>query len=277
MSVSAASFSTATDATAGSFVITKPTGLEVDDLMVAFISSENATAYSSTGWTVVTSVKPASVNQSLTCLSKTATAGDVAASNFTFTTDANDDSVGIIYRLSSSTDTPMFVTSFDEIGISASTSAVWPLVVVPAATSGILLAGIKTQNATVSAYALSPTNPSWTENIDTASGGTLLASISATPTVTTTTTQLAATLSASQDSAAILIFVGEQFDASGTNALLTATPVFFAETAQVDTNATAGLLTTAPAFFPVTGRTADAAVEWTDDEKGSATWTDQIK
>ena len=75
----------------GTFLVTKPTGLTVGDMLVAITSLEEVyNGITPSGWTSVT-IPSGSVNGNETNLFyKLADSGDVAASNYTFAT--TDDS-----------------------------------------------------------------------------------------------------------------------------------------------------------------------------------------
>jgi hypothetical protein len=86
---SASNFSTTS---VSSLTITKPSGLQVDDLMVAFLSNNDqpVTFTAPSGWTEVLDA------DSRGLFWKVATSADVSASNFTWTVSNDGDMYGII-------------------------------------------------------------------------------------------------------------------------------------------------------------------------------------
>ncbi len=276
MSVSVGSLTTVSDTSSLSITINKPTGLAVGDLLVFCVSRATNTLYSLSGWTSLVSVTPDSTNSAKQVLYKTADSGDVAASNFTFTsTGVDTGSAGVLYRIVSNTATTLNIVSFDSDGEGDTTTPTYSLEVSPFTTSALYIGMIGVNsNVRVSGYTLSPTNPTWTEDADFGNSDAAIATITANPTALTQTTQLTATLASTGRSASILLVVGETANVTGTNDLLSATPTFFATSSTVDTNVTADLLTATPQFFDVTGRTREV-LEWTDEKQNTSTWTNE--
>lgn len=150
--------------------IGKPTGLAAGDLMIAAIMNmEDNTDYTLSGWTLLDEDEaPASHNMSL--LWKIATAGDVAASDFTFdnSSGGNHDQCGFIMRITGSG-----FTGAANIKLSGITSVAAPNVsftgVTPLGTNSLLILGAgfdATSSRTASGYAVVNSNPTWTERAD---------------------------------------------------------------------------------------------------------------
>lgn len=146
-------------------VFTKPTGLAVGDMMIAILTydtNSNDDPTAEDGWTLLylneTGIRNA-------CFYKIADSDDVSASNFTFSYPFNPtgsggslmrwSGVGSITagsqtRINSSTSTPTFTTG------------VTPL----AADSYLIFIYFSSYTHTVSSYAITTDNPSWTEITD---------------------------------------------------------------------------------------------------------------
>lgn len=169
------SFQTASADSAASVTVTKPVSLATGDLMVAmFFTYQGITNISDeAGWTTIHTSKLSGSGADYKAYWKIATAGDVAASNFTFDISGGSaDSLRIILfritghsatapignnyiaTLSSTTTTPTFTPSFE-----------------PKTSDALLLLGIFSTNmassgTTISGYTISGTNPTWTERYE---------------------------------------------------------------------------------------------------------------
>ena len=158
-----------------SLVITKPTSLAVGDLMLAGIYSSNGTSANSVsintpaGWTQQAIDGLSSSNSMIACFSKVADAGDVAASNFTFTdTNAAADSfmIGHILRLTNSA-----IADVVNTNESAASTTVVVSTITPTFPNSlfVIFAGADdlTTPPTVSTYAMATDDPTWTERAET--------------------------------------------------------------------------------------------------------------
>lgn len=166
--------------------ITKPTGLAAGDLMVAILASNNSPG---SGWDTIPSgwtyageegevSGTLSVSYECSIYYKIATAGDAAASDFSFTNQAgngsaNETGLGSILRFSGAYLQSSFVdASEDTDGGTANsyTGGVDPTV----ADSILILAVFGHGTATtVSNYAITTSNPTWTERQDVNQNSTL--------------------------------------------------------------------------------------------------------
>ena len=151
---------------ANSFVITKPTGLTAGDKMVAVISwFHTGTINTPAGWAAPQTDQDFN-SASAKVFTKTADAGDVAASNFTFTSGTSAAYFGVLLAMAN-------VGSLDvsNVGVVASGSA---------SSSGVtpneqdfFLAAVAHKSTATSSlsqttadYAIATSNPSWTELFD---------------------------------------------------------------------------------------------------------------
>lgn len=139
----------------GTKVINKPSGLVVGDLMVAVISVvRSAITGAPTGWTLVDSNNL--TYNFCSVYKKVATADDVNATNFTWTSSYRGS--GIIYRISQA--------DFEKVEMGASS-------ITPKSTKNIVLViGLASDNdddyATFSAYSVTGgMSPTFTEDLDT--------------------------------------------------------------------------------------------------------------
>lgn len=154
----------------GTLTITKPTGLAVGDLMLAFCSGkEGANSWlDETGWTA-----PAETMNADGVISrvyaKIADAGDVAAANFTFDCQDTNAVVGLMYRISGATTNLARIKISSALGGSgASATQTYANTITPDADSLIFLHfTVKDVAPTNSTYAIANNNPgSWTEQLD---------------------------------------------------------------------------------------------------------------
>jgi len=165
MVVALASFqNTTSDDT--SLVLTKPVSLAVGDLMVAGIFVANQSANTSSlntpaGWTLQEAVE-ANTQFELGVYLKTATPGDVAAANFTFTSTNNGGyhMSGYLARV-----TDPGIVAGESSAANVGTNSVTLSTFTPSRSNTLFLAfaaSVDTSIPTISGVALATNNPSWT-------------------------------------------------------------------------------------------------------------------
>lgn len=157
--------------------VTKPTGLAEGDLMLAIIGSAGtASVTAHADWydldgTVDSITTDGSINGLRIGIQwKVADAADAAASDFTWTVETGVKVAGVIYRISGAGDNPGIIWAQDQVDNSASPSfdnGIYTNV----ANSLLLLTGIIKNSdsggtARVSGYAVTTSDPSWTEEYD---------------------------------------------------------------------------------------------------------------
>lgn len=269
-----------------SVVVTKPTSLAVGDLMIGLGAlDDNSLGIPSlpSGWTA--SLARTSADEStfkMVAGFRIADAGDVAASDFTFTATNSPEVYSChILRLtttssfsspvlgtagdddSTSTTTPSFVISFDAKVIDA-----------------LLIAFYARTGATtsVSTYALSATNPTWTERYDTSAAGLSVAIATAPTTGTTSFTTFGVTTVASDSgNSVILLSVAAVSNASADVGHLDAAPTVFGIPGSNTTNASVGHLAAAPTLNGLAAKDSSDATQWSNVDKPSTTWSNQNK
>lgn len=182
MAIAVATISAVATASSTTVTITKPTGLAVGDLMVAFL---NATGNTSSGlgtwtqlsgWTALTTNNwyHTSGNVAITNVAqyKIADSGDVAASNFTFTYSSSTSLSGAIYRITGQRPGIEIVegqakTDNDSSDHASSPKAYTCGVTPVISDSLLLLLGATRNGSSFGSYAIATSDPGgWTEGFD---------------------------------------------------------------------------------------------------------------
>lgn len=284
----------ATNSASSSLTITKPTGLSVGDLLVASISIYTADGAPGTtswdtlsGWSLATSLD-AGGDVGLSIQYKIADAGDVAASNFTFTASATADLlVGQLLRCSGHAPLDQLVSAStysnntaDSATFAATHSAFTPAVdgaLVIIQVSGIFSTG--STNRTTSAY--TTTNVSYTEGYDVGandgSGGSHTAMAYGIQSTAAEISAYGATFNTSTPDhyGQIAIFTAP-VDASAENTLVTTDTTLFAQSGACDGVGGNNLLATDTTLFSQSGK-GTSPQQWTNGAKNSASWTNPDK
>lgn len=274
------SFNTANPGNGSSVTVTKPTGLEVGDLMIFHYGFNDATDTASTisGWTHEVNNQTAGTFK--TGLQwKIAEASDVAAANFTLSlSGAVVNPIGAIIRITGFSATGLLN---DAGAVSTNNStATFTNSVTPATANSLMLffAGNNEAQAT-SNYAIATDNPTWSEVYDVTGGGLVAISLAkATRSQTTATGNSSCTLvsGSTVDAYGIMVAIGSSISVSvtGSTGVLTL----------------AGNVGTVSAGANVTGSTGDLTLagnagtvttpepEWTNTSKSSApSWSNITK
>lgn len=180
MAITVPSFSTTTWSSGSSVTGNKPSGLAVGDLMISHIVLErddtNITAAPS-GWTLIRSDlnnAPAGAGGMLSALYyKYATSGDVAASNFTWTSDGSASRAIAILRIVGITEIGAITANAGDISINNTSAPSFSITVTPNVEGNSLLlffASAYQNSGNLSGYAIATSNPSWTELYDITGG-----------------------------------------------------------------------------------------------------------
>ena len=224
--------------TTTTLTITKPTGLIVGDLMVAYMASNGTTSTRVwtilSGWTSIvnkTDVINATQKVSHVAMYKIADSGDVAASDFTFTCSTSDRLAGVIYRIDGSA---VSAVVNDDNGpdseaiINDETPLFTLSSLTPTVASCLLLflcahSEGNSTSKTTSAQAIATSNPTWNEDFDNHNSTNLtIAGASAVRPETTATGNASYTSSgdATTDCALIIVAINPIVNATVTPAVV---------------------------------------------------------
>lgn len=195
-------------------VITKPVSLAEGDLMLAITKQEDNTFTITppADWTTIDNFADGNSGMRIAFFWKTATAGDAAATDFTFTGSGATATFGFMYRISGhNTTTPI-------AGKSSALVFVTPATTTPSYAGGFTPTSANClffidlswfQTFTASGYAIATNNPaSWTEQYDQNNGGAMSsAGASATRPEATASGNFSATLGTSRESVGFMFAV----------------------------------------------------------------------
>lgn len=277
--------------------ITKPTGLTEGDLMVAVLFSDGETATPGTGETMTATGWTNESNTTYNAggiiwfLYKTATASDVSASNFTFTSNfdgTGDQKIGgCILRIDGQAEETLeqstggFTNNATDTAISVGGLSLTPSY--PDSLLIIALAGLNTEGggSSISGYAIDSPNPSWTERIDISSAtgndsvlGVATTNINTTPQITT----LSGTIDTTQqdDHYAAILVIPPLVNASVTLDALTMGAAMQAPSPTGDANVTIDSLSIGAAVQEPD--MTQATPKWPNKDKSSnASFTNKTK
>lgn len=262
------SVSTTNWAASTSVVITKPAGLTAGDIMVAVIASSNSTALAAPGgWsTLENPITAPSGAARLATFYKTADSGDVAASNFTFT--GGSALAGFMAAISSPSFSAPTKSTDPSSGFTPSANSVFIMAICHDSEA----AG---SAATASSYAITTSNPSWTEQIDNGiSSRYSLAVATAERPEATATGAWSYSLSQGGQTADILIAVAPATSVTVSPDAVTSTGTIPSPTVTGGANVTVSPVTASGTVNAPEAGQAD----WSSQGKSSSpTWTPQTK
>lgn len=286
-------FAVASVGTSGGYgtsaIITKPTGLAVGELMIALIESNagvTPTINTLAGWTLVAT--RSRTNGSVSMQYKIADAGDVAASNFTFTDTSGSRVGGAILRVTGNTPTGSLDTSDNDFNNAASSATISFTTTVSPTYNGSLLVAVFGASGggggigSIGSYVASDGSLSWTEAFEQAAdagstdpiGGGAYA-IQSTKTALTT---YGATLSFSQTAhAGIIAVFTPAISATADVSHLTVTASLDGLVGSNTATANVGNLAIPPTLNGVSAKSSSDDTRWTNPDKPSATWTNPDK
>lgn len=269
--------------------VTKPTGLDVGDLMVVHLSrsdnDQNSRTWSLAGWTTATDTQGNDTgigSSGIAALYKIADSSDVAAANFTFTVSSAADLIaGVIYRISGhsisapiNASSGVFVNN-DETPSLANT-------ITPTFADCLLLmlvhhyAGSSTIKVT-SDYAIATDNPTWTEAYDNHNSTTLTIAGAYANRPQTTATGNSSFVSdgdATTDCASLIIAIKPLQDVNITADVLNVTVSLPAPTVQTGVNVSVGVLNVT---IGINAPVVQTLREYTNPDKNTSTWLNQDK
>ena len=276
----------------GNLVIPKPTGLTVGDYMVAHLSgvvggSPNAAGWDTlAGWTsLVDRGNSSNLNssESMVVFYKIADSGDVAATDFTFTKPSSDNAynIGTIWRVSGATS--IAATSADTTD---DTTPNFTNTITPSFENSLILFLVTSADAdtgvnSVSGYAITNNNPSWTElydvNIDESTGADrgVHAGAYASRTQNTATGDSTCVLSKTQNNSGAMIVLSPVVSP-------TITPTVLTVTASIQTPTVTGNATISPTVLTITATIQAPTINtplptWSNQTKNNSTWNNQDK
>lgn len=269
-------------AVAASTVITKPTGLAEGDMLFAIIGTSDSGAARTpglpAGWTSVFSIaSDTGARPGVLACYKIADAGDVAASDFTFSGGGGDSACGTLYRLSGVGELAIYDNDTDGdggTGVWTITKSLTPLV------SGALLFNVfYGDTGSYSTYTLvGGDTVTFTERLDAASAESVNIAISDTTTYDSTDeiTSVGATIAGTPSPiVSLLVAVYPINNASGTAALVSNTLTMQAPTASSGTTGTAARVDVTMEAQAPTATSKNKV--WTNTSRGNTTWTNTSK
>jgi hypothetical protein len=172
MAVAYASVGNSPGATSTSIVITAPSGIQVGDLLVAYLCASRIAGtptFSLSGWTAVNSTpNTTETNTVLQAFWKIADSGDAAAGTFTFTLSLSRANIGAMVRITGANATTP-ISGFASGGSNSNSTS---LTISPGFTPTVgncmylLGLGLLGSSQNYSAYAMANSNPTWTERYD---------------------------------------------------------------------------------------------------------------
>lgn len=289
MAVAYESVSTNTSINKDAVSVLKPSGLAVGDLMLAHVACSRSdagsmAAHTSTGFTEVATDESNSgtATNRATALYKIATADDVSASSFTFTSSGGPNSSAVaLYRFSGASS----VTGAADDNPSTTATPTFTNTITPTFADSILVFMASCANAggaTFSGYAVTTDNPTWTERYDVqetgvaSDGDTSIAGATGPRSQTTATGNSTVTISTSvTDSVGIIVAVYPNTNVTVSPAVVTATLTVQAPSVVGNANVSPTVVTTTLAVQAPTVTTSPPT--WSNESKNSSTWVNQDK
>lgn len=277
-------------ASTANMTIDKPTGLAVGDIMVAHISSLDTTnvavGFNSTWTSIAGLASGVNVNSDayVNVFWKIADSGDVAAGSFSFAhgiSDSTNVCAGAIYRISGAYSAAAASAFTTDDGTPTFTNTITPTLANSVLLFLTTVADASQTAGTTSAYAITTSNPSWTEAYDfhTSSGtvrGLMAGAYASRPQVTATGDSTCTYSADTQNSIGVMVVMSPV-----TNGSVTAEPLIGAVTIPAPAFSASGGTTAvqlnATLSIPAPAITVDTP-DWSNANKSSApTWTNPNK
>lgn len=272
----------------GTFLVTKPTGLTVGDVLFVATSVDAGTCSPPAGWSTGTLLND--FGSFTDYFYKVADAGDVSASNYTFTTTSDSaEYMYVCYRLSgtaTSIDPVIVKRDGDSDSSGSSSSDTFTSVTVPAGSVAIIFIGIDSQTTTgstgtLSNYALNGGSLTFTERFEDndVGGSEDGAAIADAPVVSDTTFTGVSFDNDDAKSPATLykinvLFIYPKQDASTTLTLTETSNTAFAPAGQAGVTTTLTLTETEQTAFAPTAEVVNTT-NWQNEAEPSTTWTNE--
>lgn len=154
---------------AGTLAVTKPTGLTVDDYIIAVVNTEQAITSAPSGWSLFAETTTPLAHFYI--YKRIADSNDVAASSFTWATGGAGGIMAGIVAFSGA-NTVASPQSSGGDGVSSTATPTFTNGVTPALANSMLVMCIgynQNSNIALGGYAITTSNPTWTEAVDRAS------------------------------------------------------------------------------------------------------------
>lgn len=269
MAIGVQSIQTTAWASASSVVVTKPVSLAVNDLMIGHIVTLDTVNGAPSGWTLLQSQVDGGSSTTNYIYYKIADSGDVAATNFTWTTSSGASITGNIWRITGhDLVTPIGDSAKDTASNTATPSFANTITPSARGNSLIIMAVVSSPNATdVTGYAIATSNPSWTEAYDSLGSSTSAsAAYALRPQTTATGNSSAAGGDGSTDWSSIILAITEQLTITVSDTQTT-TETFFGSLTLI-------LSDTISVLDSISNTVSNV---WTNVVKNISTWINQSK
>jgi len=249
-------------------IVTKPVSLAVGDVMIASANSSNNAGISlPSGFTVVRSGTIDGV-RSFTTAYKVATAGDVAAADFTFTANSSlGDMSASLLRFSTTLSFPSvpIINSINDYTIGLSSGPV---------STHFIDCVFANGSRSSSAQASSPAR-TWTERYDRAAADNSTSIATAPNTVAETIASFSVTLSGSGNNSNVFMILAEVESPTTNISHLAVSLTLFGVVPSVNVNPHVSHIAITPTINGVNSRLKNPI--WIDETKSSSTWVSETK
>ena len=268
---------TATVTSGSPGTITKPTGVEVGDVLVLAYSNRSSTTdldlVKPAGFTSVEFNTSAGNDANARIMYRVADASDVSATNYTFSTATGIHAIDAFLLRVTGIDP---VNPAEDSGGGTAGNVTNPSVtvsithLVPRLLQVYMVSTVDSGGDTITAISTTPTRSlSLLINSSNVKGGYIVVDDSA-----TITNLAAASTGAILHNAFSFASFRDTYPTTGTAGLLSADPAFFSPNGSSGANGTIGLLEVNPTINTVSG-TAGQPTQWTNEAKPSTTWTNE--
>ena len=283
MSVVIESSQTGSSSNSASVTVTKPTGLAVDDLIVAVIYAHDTSGSpglnTPSGWTLVGSNARAMTGSDImeyAIFYKKAASGDVAASNFTFSAGTTMDFIdAVLLRVSGIRTDVASLGAFSRQSKTDTDNPSFTVSLSPAQDNVLYIATFTSFDIpfTATNVTLNGTNPTWTRylnashTVDSSAAVQVFASIDATPesSITTVTPTETGSNSGTDSECSLSFFMG-QVDVNATLSLVTTSNTVFSPLGSAGAHATIATTETTNEAFGITA-IGSTGTKWTKINK----------
>lgn len=291
MAVAYRSHTTKTGTESTDFVMTKPTGLQAGDMMIAAVITNGVVPdFSRTGWSKIGDLDN-STNNGTEVFARIADSSDAAATDFTFTyagSFGGQNLSAILVAYSGSFTSTSNITAIDtsyDADADSDDIGEWTGGITPLADSTLVMIGMAScsnaSTSSLSGYAITTSNPTWTERADfgnTSNSDTRMGFADATRPESTATGNYEINFNSTgnvNDAFGVLLSISESVN-------VTVSPTVITATASVQTPTVSGGATVSPTVVTVTISVQSPTVstptpDWTNTDKNNTSWTNLDK